>query len=129
MAHPVDLHVGKVIRQRRWLAGMTQQKLAQEIGVKFQQVQKYETGANRVSSSRLWEIAGALGVTVSEFFEGLPRENDVPANLSNSEGEAANFLPQSIMESKEVTELVRAYYSIPEDKRRRLYDLANVMSA
>ena len=51
MAHPVDLHVGKRIRQRRWLVGMTQQQLAEQVGIKFQQIQKYETGANRVSAS------------------------------------------------------------------------------
>ena len=60
MVHVVDVHVGKRIRQRRWLTGMTQQKLAEMVGIKFQQIQKYETGANRVSASRLWDIADAL---------------------------------------------------------------------
>ena len=74
MVHVVDVHVGKRIRQRRWLTGMTQQKLAELVGIKFQQIQKYETGANRVSASRLWDIADALGVPVSFFFEGLKDE-------------------------------------------------------
>ena len=65
MAHMVDVHVGKKIRQRRWLTGMTQQRLAELVGIKFQQIQKYETGANRVSASRLWDIADALDVQVS----------------------------------------------------------------
>ena len=56
MVHVVDVHVGKRIRQRRWLVGMTQQKLAECVGIKFQQIQKYETGANRVSASRLWAM-------------------------------------------------------------------------
>merc|ERR1712173_401979 len=64
MTHPVDVHVGKRIRHRRWLVGMTQQQLAERVGIKFQQIQKYETGANRVSASRLWDIADALDVPV-----------------------------------------------------------------
>ena len=71
MKHPVDVHVGKRVRHRRWMVGMTQQQLAERVGIKFQQIQKYETGMNRVSASRLWEIGSALGVTVSFFFEGL----------------------------------------------------------
>ena len=55
--HPVDVHVGKRIRHRRWMVGMTQQQLADAVGIKFQQIQKYETGMNRVSASRLWDIA------------------------------------------------------------------------
>ena len=71
MTHHVDVHVGKRVRHRRWLIGMTQQQLAQQVGIKFQQIQKYETGANRISASRLWDIAEALDVPVSFFFEGL----------------------------------------------------------
>ena len=62
MKHPVDAHVGKRIRHRRWMVGMTQQQLAEKVGIKFQQIQKYETGMNRVSASRLWDVADALGV-------------------------------------------------------------------
>ena len=64
MKHPVDAHVGKRIRHRRWMVGMTQQQLADRVGIKFQQIQKYETGMNRVSASRLWDVADALGVNV-----------------------------------------------------------------
>lgn len=71
MTHPVDVHVGRRIRHRRWMIGMTQQQLAERVGIKFQQIQKYETGANRVSASRLWDIASTLEVPVSFFFEGL----------------------------------------------------------
>jgi len=73
MPHPVDIHVGKIIRQIRRDAGMTQQHLAEQVGVKFQQIQKYETGANRVSASRLWEIARVLDTPVHEFFETYKR--------------------------------------------------------
>ena len=120
MPHPVDVHVGKRIRHRRWLAGMTQQQLAERVGIKFQQIQKYETGANRVSASRLWDIADALDVEVSFFFEGL--ESDVAETDTN-----AGF-PSDILGDKEAMRLVRSYYSIPENQRRRLFDLARVLS-
>ncbi|MBX3480337.1 MAG: helix-turn-helix domain-containing protein [Caulobacter sp.] len=67
----VDLHVGRRIRQRRKAIGATQESLAGALGLTFQQVQKYERGANRVSASKLYQIAAALGVPISYFFEGL----------------------------------------------------------
>lgn len=121
MAHKVDVHVGKRIRQRRWLTGMTQQKLAELVGIKFQQIQKYETGANRVSASRLWDIADALDVSVSFFFEGLKSDEADDAT------EEAAF-PADLMGDKEAMDLVRSYYAIPENQRRRLFDLARVLS-
>lgn len=120
MPHPVDVHVGKRIRHRRWLAGMTQQQLAQAVGIKFQQIQKYETGANRVSASRLWDIADALDVDVSFFFEGLAPEEQPQQD--------AGGVPADILGDKEALELVRSYYAIPENQRRRLFDLARVLS-
>ena len=65
MKHPVDLHVRQRVRQRRWLLGMTQQHLDEKVGIKFQQIQKYETGTNRISSSRLWDISEVMDVPVS----------------------------------------------------------------
>lgn len=119
MAHPVDVHVGKRIRHRRWLIGMTQQQLAEKVGIKFQQIQKYETGANRVSASRLWDISDALEVQVSFFFEGL-QEDQQPAE--------GNLVPDDLMTDKEALDLVRSYYAIPENQRRRLFELARVLS-
>ena len=121
MAHKVDVHVGKRIRQRRWLAGMTQQKLAEIVGIKFQQIQKYETGANRVSASRLWDIADALEVDVAFFFEGL--KSDASDGETASSGRSVDLLGD-----KEAMELVRSYYAIPEHQRRRLFELARVLS-
>ena len=118
MTHPVDVHVGKRIRHRRWLVGMTQQQLAESVGIKFQQIQKYETGANRVSASRLWDIADALDVPVGFFFEGLAGEDAKPASK----------VPADIMGDKEALDLVRSYYAIPEAQRRRLFELARVLS-
>ncbi|MDA0319316.1 MAG: helix-turn-helix domain-containing protein [Paracoccaceae bacterium] len=120
MAHPVDVHVGKRIRHRRWLVGMTQQQLAQHVGIKFQQIQKYETGANRVSASRLWDISETLEVPISFFFEGLEREQ--------AQQSATDSVPPDLMGDKEALELIRSYYSIPENQRRRLFDLARVLS-
>lgn len=69
--HLVDIHVGKRLRHQRWVLGVTQGELAEALGIRFQQVQKYESGSNRVSASRLWDIAKVLDVPVSFFFEGL----------------------------------------------------------
>jgi len=121
MKHPVDVHVGKRIRHRRWMNGTTQQQLADKVGIKFQQIQKYETGMNRVSASRLWDIANALGVTITFFFEGL----------SDKEGAATpghRDLPGDILSDREALELLRSYYAIPELQRRRLFELARVLS-
>jgi transcriptional regulator with XRE-family HTH domain len=107
--------VGKRIRHRRWMLGVTQQKLAEKVGIKFQQIQKYETGMNRVSASRLWDIAEALDVSVGHFFDGL---DDV-----GRADPSPDFLAD-----REALELVRSYYTIPENQRRRLFDLARALS-
>ncbi|MGY6635172.1 MAG: helix-turn-helix domain-containing protein [Alkalilacustris sp.] len=115
MKHPVDVHVGKRIRHRRWLLGQTQQQLADAVGIKFQQIQKYETGMNRVSASRLWDIANTLDVPVGFFFEGL-------------EGaEAGSSTTADVLADREALDLLRAYYAMPEGQRRRLFDLARVL--
>lgn len=122
MPHPVDVHVGKRIRHRRWLVGMTQQQLAESVGIKFQQIQKYETGANRVSASRLWDISDALDVPVSFFFEGIEAEDSARARPTG------DTVPSDLLGDKEALDLVRSYYAIPENQRRRLFDLARVLS-
>ncbi|MBU2889434.1 helix-turn-helix domain-containing protein [Celeribacter halophilus] len=124
MKHPVDVHVGKRIRHRRWMVGMTQQQLAEKVGIKFQQIQKYETGMNRVSASRLWDIAESLSVPVAFFFEGM--EPPVADHMV-AQSEGVN-VPADILADKEALELVRSYYAIPENQRRRLFELARVLS-
>ncbi|WP_439143713.1 helix-turn-helix domain-containing protein [Planktotalea sp.] len=124
MPHPVDVHVGKRIRHRRWLVGVTQQQLAEKVGIKFQQIQKYETGANRVSASRLWDIAESLDVDVSFFFAGM---EGAVATADPSSAEQSP-VPSDLLNDKEALDLVRSYYSIPEEQRRRLFDLARVLS-
>lgn len=120
MKHPVDVHVGKRVRHRRWMVGMTQQQLAEKVGIKFQQIQKYETGMNRISASRLWDISDALDVPVAFFFEGL--DGDAVAEDANS------VKKRDLLGDKEALELVRSYYAIPENQRRRLFELARVLS-
>lgn len=121
MKHPVDAHVGKRIRHRRWMIGMTQQQLAEQVGIKFQQIQKYETGMNRVSASRLWDIAQSLSVPVAFFFDGIDSEQAEMATVGD--------MPNDLLADKEALELVRSYYAIPEDQRRQLFELARVLSA
>lgn len=101
---------------------MTQQQLAEKVGIKFQQIQKYETGMNRVSASRLWDIGEALSVPVAYFFEGVGGE-EVAANAVTPEA-----LPGDLLVDREALELVRCYYAIPETQRKRLFDLARVLS-
>ncbi|MEM9709643.1 MAG: helix-turn-helix transcriptional regulator [Pseudomonadota bacterium] len=119
MKHPVDVHVGKRVRHRRWMVGMTQQQLAEKVGIKFQQIQKYETGMNRISASRLWDISEALDVAIGYFFDGL---------TGSAESLEGAGLPADILADKEALELVRSYYAIPETQRKRLFELARVLS-
>ncbi|MBI1263265.1 MAG: helix-turn-helix domain-containing protein [Alphaproteobacteria bacterium] len=117
MTNEIDHHVGKRIRRRRRLLGLTQQQLAQSVGIRFQQVQKYESGANRVSASRLFEIAEALDVPVQYFYEGLSGRGE--SAIPEGDHIAADILSQ-----KETLDLIRAYYRLNERPRRRLLELA-----
>ncbi len=99
---------------------MTQQQLGDAVGIKFQQIQKYETGMNRVSASRLWDIASVLDVPVSFFFDGLSEDGE--------KRESKGDLPTDLFADKEALELIRSYYAIPPEQRRRLFDLARVLS-
>jgi transcriptional regulator with XRE-family HTH domain len=117
--NPVDLHIGQRVRHRRWLLGMTQQQLAQSVGIRFQQIQKYESGANRVSASRLWDLSQALDIPVSFFFEGLTGK--IEANGDGS-------VEAGVLQNKETMDLIRAYYGLDEGPRRRLLDLAKALS-
>lgn len=115
----IDIHVGKKLRRRRRLLGMTQQNLGDAIGTRFQQVQKYECGANRLTASRLHRIATALRVPASYFFEGLP--DSVP-HASN-----ANETSSDVFSQAETIELIRAYYMLGKRPRQKLLDLAKAL--
>lgn len=116
MATDVDIHLGNQIRRRRRLLGLTQRELAEAVGTKFQQVQKYECGANRVSAGRLFQISEALRVPIGYFYMGL--EGEKRAEI------VADSLDPEILSQKETLDLVRAYYRIGQPSRRRLLDLA-----
>ena len=117
--HPVDIHVGKVLRQRRKLAGITQEKLAVSVGLTFQQIQKYEMGKNRVSASRLYQFSQLLDTPVSVFFEGYNPEHDSiieSISTGSAEKKEEKF---DLMKAPETIKLVRTYYSINDEKLRR----------
>lgn len=124
--NPVDVHVGQRLRQRRVLVGLSQEKLARMVGITFQQVQKYERGANRIVASRLFELAKVLDVPVSYFFDDLSAKaaNDSQATADTSEMPSNDAASHDVMAERETLELVRAYYSIDDERvRRRAFDL------
>ncbi|MCF6272795.1 MAG: helix-turn-helix domain-containing protein [Rhodobacteraceae bacterium] len=127
MKHPVDVHVGKRVRHRRWMVGMTQQQLGEAVGIKFQQIQKYETGMNRVSASRLWDISKALDVDVRFFFDGID-EGMIEAGDGAVTVKSTPKIQGDLLADKEALDLVRSYYAIPENQRRRLFDLARALT-
>ncbi|WP_299436551.1 helix-turn-helix transcriptional regulator, partial [uncultured Rhodospira sp.] len=106
---PVDIHVGERIRLRRAMLRLTQQDLAQSIGISFQQLQKYERGANRVSASRLFDIASHLDVPISFFFEDI--ENDLleQRGLTNVRPDVDPSL------SSEALKLMAVFNRLPND--------------
>ncbi len=119
--HPVDVHVGNRVRLRRTLLGISREKLGRELGLTFQQVQKYEKGANRVGASRLFQISQILDVPPAFFFEDMP-DDSRPAYAGMAD-EIEPFEHQ-LLSKRETLELVRAYYKIPhDDVRKRVFDL------
>ncbi len=118
MTNEIDFYVGKRLRRRRRLLGLTQQALGDMVGIRFQQIQKYECGANRISAARLFELAEALSVPIQYFYEGLSERN------STGEKETPEFIAPDVLSKKETMDLVRAYYSMEEGPRKHLLDLA-----
>ncbi|WP_417519775.1 helix-turn-helix domain-containing protein [Minwuia sp.] len=123
--HPVDVHVGSRVRLCRTLKGLSQQKLAQTLGLTFQQVQKYERGANRVSASKLFELSQILDVPVAFFFEDIKPDGAAGAESSEGSKDTDNeALDTTKLFRREILELVRAYDKISEPiVRKRIYDL------
>ncbi len=115
MATDIDLHLGRRLRRRRRLLGLTQQQLALQVGIRFQQIQKYECGANRISAARLWQLAEALETPVSYFYDGVTEAVE-RKEAAQSGGE--------MFSRKETLDLIQAYYQLGERPRRRLLDLA-----
>jgi len=136
--NPIDVHVGKRLRLRRTLLGMSQERLGELLGLTFQQVQKYERGVNRIGSSRLFELGQILDVPISFFFDDLPETVTGAGGtiggyaISGLAEERAAFdheddaLP---LDKRETLELVRAYYRIGDPAvRKRLFELAKALA-
>src|SRR5688572_17232132 len=136
-SHPVDVHVGARMRQRRTLLGMSQEKLGTAVGLTFQQIQKYERGSNRIGSSRLFEFAKVLDVPVSYFFDEMPANALSGRPMSGRGrkggfGEAATPFEQEKdpLIKRETLELVRAYYKIREARvRKRIFEMVKAVGA
>ncbi|RBM06332.1 XRE family transcriptional regulator [Novacetimonas cocois] len=151
---PVDVYVGSRIRLRRTLLGMSQERLGTALGLTFQQVQKYERGANRVGASRLYDLARVLDVPIAFFFDGMPQDNapqsDVPPGTamtsfaesresfggvpiaSQPEGTEDRFASNelALLSRRETIDLVRSYYRISDPAvRRRVLELVRSMAA
>jgi transcriptional regulator with XRE-family HTH domain len=127
--HPVDTHVGSRVRLCRTLKGLSQQKLAHALGLTFQQVQKYERGANRIGASRLFELSQILDVPPSFFFEGAPTMDGGAAveSAGLSEGDQAPFDSERLFR-REILEFVRAYDRISDPAvRKRLFELVKAI--
>ncbi|MGH1465791.1 MAG: helix-turn-helix domain-containing protein [Cognatishimia sp.] len=107
----IDVLVGKRIRARRHAIGISQTELGDAIGVKFQQIQKYETGANRVSASRLWAVAEKLGVGVVYFFEGIRRGEEI----SGSQVEPVDKM--DFLSDRDTLEMMELYRKLPQSQR------------
>ncbi len=130
--NPVDVHVGARVRQRRTLLGMTQTKLADALGLSFQQVQKYERGTNTISASRLHVLARVLDVSIEHFFEDMPPEVEARSPAATKRGTAKKsprYEPNPMVK-RETLELVRAYYKIEDaDLRKHLREMAKALGA
>ncbi len=129
--NPIDVHVGSRVRLRRTLLGMSQEKLGEAIGLTFQQVQKYERGANRIGSSRLFDLARVLDVPVSYFFEDMSPDTAArtPSRIKGLGEARTQPIAPDPMVKRETLELVRAYYRIGDPSiRKRLFELTKSLA-
>lgn len=125
--NPVDVHVGSRVRLRRTLLGMTQGKLGEAVSLTFQQIQKYERGANRIGSSRLYQFSQILDVPVSFFFDDMPGDVRSGAVIDPESNPALS--EENQFARRETLELVRAYYAIESPAvRKRVFELVKVVA-
>lgn len=121
--NPIDIHVGKRVRLRRTLLGMSQEKLGEALGLTFQQVQKYERGTNRIGSSRLYNLSQILGVPVSFFFDEL-HPDVADSGAPRGDGNISRSVEPDQLAKRETLEMVRAYYRIENPQvRKRIFEL------
>jgi transcriptional regulator with XRE-family HTH domain len=141
--NPIDIHVGGRVRQRRTLLGFSQDRLGAAVGLTFQQIQKYERGANRVGASRLYEFSRVLDISVSYFFEEMNEStvsfffDDMPDEIQSRQGayetglrdQGQAPLEKDSMARRETLELVRNYYCITDQRvRKSVFELAKSLS-
>ena len=128
--HPVDMYVGSRVRLRRTLKGMSQQRLAEALGLTFQQIQKYERGVNRIGSSRLFELSEVLDVPPSFFFDGAPSQTEnAAAGPGMAETQPEPYEARQFAR-REILELVRAYDRITDHEiRKRVFELVKAVAA
>ena len=129
--NPVDVHVGSRVRFRRLYLDMSQSKLARELGLTFQQIQKYERGLNRISASRLYDLTRVLDVPVSFFFDDMPE--GLSRDKPNRRADQATGEQQDLtdpMSHRATVDLVRAYYRIADPVvRKRIYEMTKALAA
>lgn len=126
---PVDVHVGRRLRLRREILRLSQEQVANGIGVTFQQIQKYEQGRNRISASRLFDVSQVLGISISYLFQGMPGEESAstskqrrtaaaesPGMMEEPKGDI--FSDANVLDRTETLELVRSFWRIPNAKAR-----------
>ncbi len=128
--NPIDIHVGSRVRLRRMLLSMSQEKLGDQMGLTFQQIQKYEKGTNRIGASRLHHISQILEVPVQFFFDDAPMSAGQAAGMGGmSEPKMENFVYEFIS-TRDGLELIRAFVSIHDPKvRKRIVDLVRTLSS
>lgn len=118
--NPIDVHVGSQLKLRRIFLGLSQERLADELGITFQQVQKYEKGLNRIGASRLWDLAQVLGVSVAYFYENIDEssQNKSPRKISGqlSLSENPKEFDMTVLLNKDVRDLINAYLRISDPK-------------
>ena len=125
--NPIDIHVGSRVRLRRTLLGMSQEKLGEALDLTFQQVQKYERGVNRISSSRLYHLSKILDVPIAFFFDDMapPVKRAMPGMADN----APHVFEPDPLVKRETLELVRAYYRVSDARvRKRLFELTKALA-
>jgi transcriptional regulator with XRE-family HTH domain len=131
VSDPIDVHVGSRVRLRRTLLGLSQERLGEAVGLTFQQIQKYERGANRIGASRMYDLAHVLDVPVSFFFDDMPddvKQRDAVAVTVSDDEDAAGAEPNPL-NRRETLELVRAYYRITSARvRKRMFELVKAVA-
>ena len=118
--NPVDIHIGARLRLRRTLLGYSQEKLGEAVGLTFQQIQKYERGANRMGGSRIFQFSQILDVPVAYFFDDIPEEWKTNEGMSAAIDHDPGRNP---LARRETLELVRAYYKLTDPIRKQMFEL------